>query len=191
MKNSKVFSTTALVWLPLAAVTTILTLLIYAVVQQNYRMNANDPQIQLAEDAAATLARGQDAQALVAGTPVDIASSLAPFMVVYNKDGQPIASSGLLRGSMPTPPSGVLTFAAAHSEDRVTWEPNGRGGVRVAAIVTAVNAGKGGYVLAGRSLKEVEKRVDDLGGMTFAAWVAAMVVSLMFVFAFAYLKRNE
>ena len=39
-------------WLPLGVAVTLVCALIYATVQQNYRQSANDPQIQMAEDAA-------------------------------------------------------------------------------------------------------------------------------------------
>jgi hypothetical protein len=45
-------------WLPLAALTTALCGLVYLAVQQALRQAANDPQIQMAEDAAYILSQG-------------------------------------------------------------------------------------------------------------------------------------
>ena len=42
-------------WIAYAAIITLLSGIIYIVVQQNYRMNANDPQFQMIEDAANAL----------------------------------------------------------------------------------------------------------------------------------------
>ena len=56
-------------WLPLAAVTTLLCGLIYLAVQQSLRWGANDPQIQMAEDAAAALAAGGHAEVHAARRP--------------------------------------------------------------------------------------------------------------------------
>jgi hypothetical protein len=52
----KVIRYTLKFWLPLAAAVTMLSGLVYIAVQQNMRIGANDPQIQLAEDAARALA---------------------------------------------------------------------------------------------------------------------------------------
>ena len=81
---------------------------VYLIVQQNYRITANDPQIQFAEDAAAALGQGQSPQAVIPSPQVDIASSLAPYVVVFNDAGKVIASSGLLHGQLPNLPAGVI-----------------------------------------------------------------------------------
>src|SRR3989344_5093928 len=121
-------------WLPLAVLATLLCGLIYVNVQQNLRAGANDPQIQMAEDAARALAKGQAPQSLVlGGSQVDIAESLAPFLVIYDDFGRALASSGILHGQAPILPSGVLDFARKYGEDRTTWQPEG--GVRSAIIV--------------------------------------------------------
>ena len=49
----------------MAVIITGLSGLIYATVQQNIRQSADDPQIQMAEDTAAQLANGQQAQNVV------------------------------------------------------------------------------------------------------------------------------
>ena len=75
-------------WLPLAATITLLCGLIYVTLQQAYRSNANDPQIQLAEDAAQALAAGQSPESLLPEQQVDIARSLAPYMMIFNAQGE-------------------------------------------------------------------------------------------------------
>jgi hypothetical protein len=52
-------------WLPLAAVTTLLCGLVYLAVQQSLRQGANDPQIQMAEDAAAALVAGSTPESVL------------------------------------------------------------------------------------------------------------------------------
>jgi hypothetical protein len=52
-------------WLLLAIVLTGLIGLVYVAVQQDLRQGANDPQIQMAEDALAKLANGQSVQNVV------------------------------------------------------------------------------------------------------------------------------
>ena len=140
-------------WLPFAVAITGLCGLVFLEMQQVIRQSANDPQIQMAEDAAARLAAGAAADATVPRATVDIASSLAPFVIVYDAQDRVIASSATLDGATPRLPEGVLAAARQSGEDRVTWEP--RAGVRIAAVVVPYH---GGAVLAGRSLREVERR---------------------------------
>lgn len=58
--------------------------LIYTAVQQDLRQSANDPQIQMAEDTATKLAAGQQVQNVVPAEKVDIATSLAPYIIVFD-----------------------------------------------------------------------------------------------------------
>ena len=59
-------------WVQLAALATATSLLVYLAVQQVGRQTANDPQLQVARDAAAALAGGQPAASIAAGPQVDI-----------------------------------------------------------------------------------------------------------------------
>lgn len=165
--------------LPAAALTIALGA-IEVCVQQNYRMSANDPQIQMAEDAATSIA---DARLAVAAQRArypraDIAKSLAPWLAVYDKHGTLLAASATLDGAGPVPPAGVFQSAMALGDDRLTWQP--RVGVRAAIDVRAIAGG--GFVVAGRSLREVEQREDDLVRILLGAWVAALGVSIAWAF---------
>lgn len=46
-------------WLPMAVVITVLAGLVYLNIQQAYRLGADDPQIQMAEDGASALAAAE------------------------------------------------------------------------------------------------------------------------------------
>jgi hypothetical protein len=166
-------------WLPLAVVTTLLCGLVYLAVQQSLRWGANDPQIQIAEDAAAALAAGGTPESVLPTARVEISSSLAPFMVLYSDTGQPLASSGLLHGAAPLLPPGIFTYTRQNSEDRVSWQPEA--GVRVAAVVVAYSGAQPGFVLAGRSLREVEKRESQVEQITGIVWLATLAGSLVLV----------
>ena len=166
-------------WLPIAAVTTILCLLVYATVQQVFRNSANDPQIQMAEDAAAALAHDAPVASVVPPARIDIERSLAPFTVVLDGKGGIVATSGLLNGRSPAIPPGVLEFAKTHGEHRVTWQPER--GVRIASVVLAYGGATPGFVVAGRSLRESERRTAQLGTFVITAWLAALAVSLILV----------
>ena len=164
-------------WLPIAAVTTVICLLVYATVQQTLRNAADDPQIQLAEDAADALAHGAPVASVVPPVPIDIARSLAPFMIVLDDKGGVVATSGLLHGQGPAVPPGVLEFAKAHGEHRVTWQPER--GVRIASVVLAFGGATPGFVVSGRSLREAEKRTAQLVTFVIAAWLGALAISLI------------
>src|SRR5438270_7168527 len=62
-----------LYWLPVALAITVLSGLVYVAVQQDLRQGANDPQIQMAEDAAVQLEAGQQPAAVVGAGKVDMA----------------------------------------------------------------------------------------------------------------------
>ncbi|MFN2195697.1 MAG: hypothetical protein ACK2UW_06195 [Anaerolineales bacterium] len=166
-------------WLPLATAATILCGLIYVSVQQSFRMAANDPQIRMAEDAARGLAAGQNAAELLTAGQVDLQYSLAPFLIIFDAAGRVVAANATLHNQVPVPPKGVLAYARTNGEDRVTWQPEP--GVRSATVIVPIDGGVGGYVLAGRSLREVEARVGQLNLLVGAGWLAAVLATLFLV----------
>jgi energy-converting hydrogenase Eha subunit F len=176
LKRREVVKRIFVYWLSLAILISGLAWLPYGLVQQDLRQNANDPQIQLAEDSAAKLNAGQQVQQVVPTDQVDIASSLAPYIIVFDTNGKPIASSGQLNGQAPSIPSGVFDSVRQNGEDRITWQP--QSGVRSALVVTQFKGGNGGFVAAGRSLREVEQREDNIMQIVIIGWLALLAVSL-------------
>jgi hypothetical protein len=168
-------------WLPLAAVTVSLSGLIYICMQQNLRLGANEPQVQMAEDAARALAAGEAPESLVPARNVDIAESLAPYLILYDKTGKVIASNAVLNGQVPELPAGVLDYTAEEMQDRISYQPEPA--ARGAVVVIFVQGGPGGYALAGRSLREVEKRIDLLGLQVFLGCAATLMGTLLLVLA--------
>lgn len=172
-------------WIPLAVVAVVLSALVYVAVQQSYRMSANDPQIQMAQDAARSVFSGDTPDSVIPTGTIDIAKSLAPFIIVYDHAGTPIAGDGFLNGDLPKPPIGVLKAADSNPQgNRVTWQP--RAGVRVAAVAVAADQSKrsaeatGGlyYVVVARSLREVEIRENNLTQIVGAALGITLVATL-------------
>lgn len=164
-------------WLPLALAITVLSGMVYVAVQQNYRMSANDPQVQLAEDFAVGIANNQKLP--LPENRIDIAKSLSLFAIILDENGKTMYSSAFLDGKAVLPPSGVLTYAQVHGEDRVTWQP--KAGVREAIVVVPAHNNttkKAGYVIIGRSLREVESRIDKLTKITAIGWLAALALTL-------------
>ncbi|HVW67258.1 MAG TPA: hypothetical protein VHA78_06065 [Candidatus Peribacteraceae bacterium] len=160
---------------PLALIVTVLCALIYLAVQQDLRMSANDPQIQMAEDAAMKIGSGATVQSVIPPDDVEISQSLSPYIVIFDDTGKPIAGNGLLHGTLPSIPSGIFDVVRTQGEDRFTWQPEP--GVRSAAIVTRVNGTHPGFVLAGRSLREVENRESILTAQVLGAWVVCLAVA--------------
>jgi len=175
-------------WLPLACVVTALAGLVYLSVQQTLRLSANDPQIQLAEDAGAALATGQPPQSVLPGAPVDLATSLRPFVIVLRDSGELVASSATLHGQSPVIPAGVLAYVREHGEERVTWQPEV--GVRSAAVVVRYAGPQPGFVLAGRSLREVEYREQQMLQLVAVAWVATLLIGFVGLLIAEYLGRT-
>jgi hypothetical protein len=157
-------------WLQLAGAASGCCLLVWVGVQQVWRVDANDPQVQMARDAAARLASGQaPVDTIVPTATVDAASSLAPFLMVLDAQGSIVASSGRVHGALKSVPSGVLDHVRHSGEEEVSWQPEP--GVRVA---TAVVSYPGGFVLAGRSLVESERRTARMGDLVAIAWLGML-----------------
>lgn len=164
-------------WLRTAITLSIVCLLVYVSVQQALRQSANDPQIQMAEDAAAELEKGTPAKEIIPEKTVDISKSLTPYVIVYDGTGVPITGSGNLDGQLPILPEGVLDFAKNNGKDKITWQP--RPGVRSAIVVARYRGENPGYVMVGRSLREVEIRTSQLQLITILAWLAGLFATLI------------
>lgn len=195
------FSRTFLAWLPLAIAVTGMCFLVYATVQQNYRQTLNDPQIQMAEDAAALLDTGTSPASLVPRDPlVDLRASLAPWLAVYDSSGKPLEASAQLDNAPPQLPAGVFdttqwsrpkkahlpSWLVPQNEDRITWQP--APDVRQAIVI--VHAKNGMFVVAGRNMREVENREADLTWMVGLAWLVTMATTLVATCLAAYLWRR-
>ena len=174
-------------WLPLAVAATVLAGTGYAIAQQVLRQGANDPQVQLAEDAAARLRAGAGAGEVVPAGEVDVASSLSSWILVYGPDRRLIAGSARLDGRPAEYPISVFDNAPPGGRrDEVTWQP--RPGVRSATVVVGF---RGGWVVAGRSLRLVEERVDTLLGLALAGWLATLAGTAAAVLATGLLSRRR
>ena len=186
---------TVLLFLPLAFAVTGLSGLVALAVQQDLRQGANDPQIQIAEDAAVALSEGKTPISVVPDTSIEISQSLSPFIMVFGPDGGLILGDARLYGEPPALPPGLLDEGTwslqkgyatpAGSETRVTWQPHL--GVRAALVV--VHAKNGMFVAVGRSLRLAEERESALMDEVLLAWFVT-VIGTLFVSAFcAYMRK--
>ena len=164
------------IWLPFAVVITAFCALAYATVQQALRQGLNDPQIQLAEDTAYALNNGATIDSVISGSKVEMSSSLAPFIDIYDANGKAVAGSGLLAGQLPDYPKGALESAKQTGENRVTWQPNSD--LRIASVVVPYN---NGFVVAGRNMREVEQRESQTELLAGVTWILALVATLIVI----------
>lgn len=164
-------------WIPLGLIISCLCGLMYVVAQQEIRQGANDPQIQIAEDLSRRLTAHGDV--VINNRTIDIAQSLSPFIMVFDKKGTLTSSEAVLHGSVPVVPQGVFAYTLQNNQDRFTWQPDTN--VRIATVVVVYN---NGYILVGRSLREVEKREDALLQLVLFGWGATLGISFVAVALF-------
>ncbi|HYM65002.1 MAG TPA: hypothetical protein VES68_00750 [Candidatus Sulfotelmatobacter sp.] len=173
-------------WIPFAVVITLLCGVIFVSVQQNYRMSANDPQIQLTEDVTNAILQGQSPKAFIPTRKLDLSKTLATFIILYDGKGKIIGSSVALDGKDPIVPQGVLDSAKTKGQSRITWQP--KNGVREALVVNYYKGPQEGYVAIGRSLREVEIREENLQLMVFSGWLITLFASFLSIYLINRIK---
>ena len=172
----------------LVGIVTVIAGGIYVSVQQTYRNNANDPQIDAAEQIADLLSQGAPAQAILGqSSSVDIAKNLSLFIIIFDKDTKPVSASGKLNGQIPVPPKGVFDSLKNRDENKFTWEPEK--GTRVAGVIRKASEGKG-YVLAGRNLREVQKRVRQLEIIVGLVWFSLLILCALLTLVLSKLNSS-
>lgn len=160
-------------WIPIAAAVTLLCGVMYLMIQQTYRMDANDPQLQYAEGIRTALEGGTTADQITGATKIDIAKSLDPFIIIYDTSKKIVGSSAILGNESPSIPTGVLDEVAKKGEERVTWQP--QNDVRIATVVLKY---KDGFILVGRNLRETESRVAKHGINMLIGWTLTLMATL-------------
>lgn len=181
--------------LVLAGISSVLALALYLIPQQVLRNGANDPQVELATNLATRLessgiTNGLQQGALVnSGGVVDMARSLSPFLIVYDDQGRALGSNAQLNGQTPVPAKGVFDYVRTHGEERVTWRPGD--GVRVAAVVERVNGPQPGFVLAGRSLREVQANIHHIRNLAGLTWLGMLALITVGSFALGSMTREK
>lgn len=172
-------------WLIIMFLVTFTSSLVYLVTQQSLRLGANEQPMQLATDTAIKLEKGESANQAVPTDKVDISESLSPFVMVFDSNKNLLSSSGVMYNIIPTYPKGVLDFVSQNGEDRVTWQPQAR--LRFATVAIKTNDG---YIVAGRSLREVEKLIGDIGRLVLLAWLACSLFSAVgLVIIYTFLRK--
>jgi hypothetical protein len=159
-----------------SAITSGIYLTIYAGVQQSLRQSANSSQIQMAEDISAQLNQGEIPDL---GSAVDVNKSLAPVVIVLDKDLKVVDTNAKDLSGIPLPPTNSYKVTNPDEPHIFTWAP--RPELREASVITFyTNKDKSGYVLVGRSLRETENIIHRIGLIVFTAWLANEILLLIF-----------
>lgn len=150
---------------------------IYVTAQQVVRLGANDPQVQLAEDLVPNLSGGMDPANLLGGQKTELGRSLAPFLIVYDAESKVLTSSVELAGNVPIVPKGVLDVAKKEGRNITTWKP--KEGLYLAIVVNYYKSPSSeGYIVVGRSLREVDKSLNKILTLVAMAGVVTLAVTL-------------
>lgn len=164
-------------WLPTAIAITLSIGTAYGLVQQSLRMNANDPQVEITEELSSAVTNVEDPSQFDSAQKLDITKSLSAFWIVYDENGKPLASSGQFNGKIPEVPQGALDRAKTSGENRITWQPQKN--ARMALVIRPYTGKSKGFVVAGRSMREVEKREQNLLLISLLGWIITMAASLL------------
>ncbi|KKP56005.1 MAG: hypothetical protein UR49_C0022G0010 [candidate division WS6 bacterium GW2011_GWF2_33_92] len=171
-------------WIPYVICLTMTAGTLFVVLQQSLRLEGDNPQTQMAEDIAYNLDNGLLISQYITHDNIDISRSLDTFVIIYGNDNNKISSNANIHGQEPMIPVGVLEYAKENGQNKVTWQPET--GVRIATVVNKYN---NGTVLVGRSLREIEDRVEYIGiliGLSYG-------LGLLSTFTWLYIiekKRN-
>lgn len=167
MANRRIF------YLLICFLVTLFSGLVYGAVGQSLRLLADDPQVQITQDILSSLGQGADPKQLSA-TVSDISTTMTPYVIIYDNNEKVLGSTIELDKKTPVPPKGVFEKAKKYNENRFTWEP--KKGLRQAAVMVKY---KDGFVLSGKTLKEVENRTKIIFKLVGVAWVIGIAATSM------------
>jgi hypothetical protein len=170
-------------FLPMACVWTLAAGLVVLIQHQALRAQADEPQLQIAEEAALRLAGGADPKSVLPAANIALERSQSSFVTVYDSAGEVVASSASLHGAPPRMPAGVLDFALLNGGHRLSWQP--QPGLRQALVIVPVRSGSAGFVVAGRSLRETERLKLQVLDLALIVWLAGLGACLPVAFAVA------
>lgn len=172
-KNSRL---AVALWLPTAIAITIVCALVYWTMQQNYRLNGNDPQVQIAQDSVRDLNQVPDLAAIAqAFGQVQIKDTLSTFLVVYDDNKKPVAGNGYLGDKLPELSDAHFAQTQNGADHRFTWQPEK--GQKFAAVLRRFEGQQKGYILAARSLREVEARNMMLLLASVIGWALSLIAT--------------
>jgi hypothetical protein len=154
-------------WVIIMFLVTFTCSIVYLTSQQSLRLGANGLPAQLAVETSIKLNEGQIVKSAIPTQKVDISKSLNAFVMVFDKNKNLIDTSGIMGGSTPTYPEGVLENVDKNGENRVTWQPET--GLRFATVAIKFDHG---YIVAAQPLLETEKLIGSIGNVVLISWLA-------------------
>jgi hypothetical protein len=163
-------------WIALALIATIVCATVWLDRGLSLRNGADRQPERLAQAARTRLAAGTGPQAVLPA-PVDAASSSAPFVMVFDRNGRVLASSGELNGQAPQLPAGVLDWVLRHGEDRITWQP--APGLREATVILPYGGRHPGFVLVAQSLGGVSNQQSELSRTVLFVWLGVLLAAFV------------
>lgn len=176
--NKLLANTQVRLWLALVGVATLVLGASYAMVQQSTRLSADDLPLTTAQVAKQELQAGSKESDVVPTLKTDLKSDTSVFMIVTDSTKHVLASSAVLNGQTPLPPSGVFAFTAQHGSDHFSWQP--QADVRMATrVLTYGKAPDNGFIITGQSLKPYEDRIMTYTQLGLAAWLAVLAWSYL------------
>jgi hypothetical protein len=170
-------------WLLVVSIGFGLTLFTCIAVQQSLRLSLNDPQWQIAEDAAFKLSQGANPTSVVPNDVVDESRSLASFVTVVDSNIHVLASSGKIGTIVPLPPASAFPDAQKRGNNWFTWQHDNNT-IRDATVIIPYQGPNTGYVLVARSMSSVEKtikHITGLAGLTLLGVLLAPAIILWLV----------
>jgi hypothetical protein len=170
-------------WAAALLILVVLSAASYGVMQQIERHGADEVPSRLASQVSAELTTG-GSQTLTALARVDLAVSLAPFVVITDGIGH-VSGSALRDGRPARPPAGVIATARRTGSDSVTWQP--APGLRFATV--SIRAGHD-VVTSGQSLTPSERSTDDIG-LVIGLGTLACALILVIACATSEITRRE
>jgi len=161
------------IWLAIVGVAAILLITAYTFVQQEARLSANDQPQDTAQVEKHQLENGAQPSDVVPTVKTDLSSDSSVFVTVTDSSEHVLASSASLDGSASLPPANTFVFTKQHGSDHFTWQP--RSGVRLATYILPYgNSPNDGFIIAGQSLKQAEKRIETYTVLMVIAWLAVV-----------------
>lgn len=175
--------------LPQVILFTLTCFLIYIVSQQVYRLSANDPQYQLVEDYTQALNQGVSPGMLVnPAFTIELGKSLSPFVIIVDREGKLLTTNASLNHIPQTIPKNLVKQALKGDIQATTWQPEP--GIRLATVFMAAGPKKDYVVMAGRSLKRIEERIDILGEQVLIGWFISLIIYIMVIFVIPYIEEK-
>lgn len=166
------------IWLAVAGSSTILLGTVYVLVQQATRLAVDDLPLSTAQVVKIQLESGTAPADVIPPVKTDLKKQTALFVSITDADRNLLATSASLNGKPSLPPKGTFDYTAKHGTDRFTWQP--ADGVRLATRMLPYNhEGTKGFIVAGQSLSQAEKRITTYGLFVLAAWMVILAWTFM------------